>query len=242
MDRVVQTFDNENNRWILNIENTNEAINETIVILKEALRVNKLNEKKVMAAYASGCLPISDFINYGCRSSPKNIITASELKSAYCSFCGINKDQLSSIKFGKMMTEYIESEMNVYRIQRKPVRTGGAYVGITPRYGVSFAQDVPSDEEQVPTGATIPQNVTHEVVASPGPTGVFIPPHLRLAATQVTIPSPVVPSMTTPTIPQPLMLNVARQTVPVMSGLMAPRLSHPTSIISNREKEVMGGI
>lgn len=224
-DNVVSTYDEISGRWNLSILNTNEGIKEALVILKDALRENRLNEKKVLEQNIMGLQPISDFINYCCYPHTGRPILPEELKRVYCHFCGIDNSKVTTHKFGKMMTEFINSDLNIQGVRRKAVRTGTAYVGIRLK-SMTEINAILSEEEPITHGTDVddPNMVEQEEVPhhnfTPSRTVMTgnTPKQLLKETLPVRVPSPVylryqVPKPLTLQIPQQPVIQIPRQPV-----------------------------
>lgn len=241
MQTVAEDFDLDNNRWILNIENTDEGINMAILMLKAALATNKLNAKKVMQS--SGLRPISDFIEECCEPSvqtrtkkpaSQTLIKSEELRRRYCDFCNLSRDKVSAIKFGRMMTDYIESDSNIYNVERKAVRTGAAYSGVAIKDAVkiinklnNLTDDLTPDDEDTTIRAEEPSEPlvkipSFSVNKAPSP---FIPPPLPITTLPVAVTNVELPVKVNALHPIQLTLSVAN--VPKITVPTIPKMTIP---------------
>ena len=243
MQTVAEDFDLDNNRWILNIENTDEGLNRAMLMIKAALAANKLNAKKLMQS--EGLRPISDFIEECCEPSvqtftkkgnSQTLIKSEELRRRYCDFCNLSRDKVSAIKFGRMMTDYIESDSNKYNVERKAVRTGAAYSGVSIKDAVKIINKLnnltddhdltPDDEETTIKAEEPPEPLvkipSFPVNKAPSP---FIPPPLTIATLPVAVTNVELPVRVNVSHPIQLTLSVAnasKMTVPTIPKMTIP--------------------
>lgn len=239
MQNIIESFENTNNRWILNISNTDEGITETIKLLKAALATNKLNSKKIQAS--AGLRPIADFIDQcydpfipvsiRSKNPPKiPMVTSEALRLQYCIFCNLNSNSVSAIRFGRLMSEYIDSDLNKYRIERKAVRTGAAYSGITIKSAVEIINEINNTEVD-------PISVA-EKITPPNVPSIYIPQQPAIATIKqpetVEIPPLVVPSKApSPYIPAdqtlPPIVEKTRTSPPMTLSIISTPNNTPTS-------------
>lgn len=211
-------------------------------MLKAALAANKLNAKKVMQS--SGLRSISDFIEECCepsvqtrtkKPSSQTLIKSEELRRRYCDFCNLSRDKVSAIKFGRMMTDYIESDSNIYNVERKAVRTGAAYSGVAIKDAVkiinklnNLTDDLTPDDEDTTIRAEeppeplvkIPSFSVNKDTRAPSP---FIPPPLAittLPVTNVELPVKV-------NAPHPIQLTLSVANVPKITVPTIPKMTIP---------------
>lgn len=236
MQTVVEDFDLDNNRWILNIENTDEGLNRAMLMIKAALAANKLNAKKLMQS--EGLRPISDFIEECCEPSvqtftkkgnSQTLIKSEELRRRYCDFCNLSRDKVSAIKFGRMMTDYIESDSNIYNVERKAVRTGAAYSGVAIKDAVKIINklnNLKDDEDTTIRAEEPPEPLvkipSFSVNKAPSP---FIPPPLAITTSPVAVTNVKLPVKVNVSPPIQLTLSVAN--VPKITVPTIPKMTIP---------------
>ena len=165
MDLIIESFDQSNNRWILNVDNTDEGIKELIALAKSALKLNKKNreQNRLSLKYQ----PINDFITYCCDINEKGLVLADDLRRAYCAFCNVESNEVTKIRFGTMMSDFINGEMNYHSISRKAVRTGTAYAHLSLKRIVSVNTAISPPVPTIPTPKFTPSVVPPTVPTIP---------------------------------------------------------------------------
>ena len=116
------------NIWTLNIQNTEFGLNEAIQKIKKAKKQIKMSETK--DELFAQIQKVLDFISNNNIASNNGYITVTNLSQHFLQLSNL---PISAKKFSLLMTLILNnSEMNIFNIKRKYIKTGTVYVGIKP--------------------------------------------------------------------------------------------------------------
>lgn len=130
-------YDNNTNIWTMEIPYTIEGLRAAQKLLKQAEKEKQL-ELKIKEKWKNlheSIKHLHDFIMNNFRISQDSYVYSKDLLETYLPQLPTDMDELtmSSSKFGKLMSLYIESDLNIYKIRRSRTEHKVVYKGIISR-------------------------------------------------------------------------------------------------------------
>ena len=125
---ITEEYNYATNIQTLNIQNTELGLNEAIQKIKKAKKQIKIGETE--DELFAQIQKVLDFISNNYVASNNSYITATNLSQHFLQLSNL---PISAKKFSLLMTLILNnSEMNIFNIKRKYIKTGTVYVGIKP--------------------------------------------------------------------------------------------------------------
>lgn len=112
-------------RWFISLPHDLENIELCLELFKETVAKMKNITRRVKIS--ADIEHIATFIAEAYIHSKNNVIKADELRRVYIKFINIDGKSLTPHKFGRLMTDYINSDANVFEIKRVLIHGGTGY-------------------------------------------------------------------------------------------------------------------